>query len=253
MENEEIVTAAVLVIGNEILSGRTQDVNLNYLAKGLNAAGVRLREARVVPDVAEAIVAAVNELRARFDYVITTGGIGPTHDDITAECVARAFGVPLVLDPAAKAILERLYKPADLNAARLRMAHVPQGATLIDNPVSRAPGFQIGNVYVMAGIPRVMQAMFDGLKHRLKGGKPMRSRQISAELPEGRIAEGLTALQDRYSDLEIGSYPFQRLGKIGSAIVLRGTEQARIDAAAEELKALMISLGGVPVEEPTTG
>ena len=132
------------------------------------------------------------------------------------------------------------------------MARVPEGGILIDNPVSRAPGFQIGNVFVMAGIPRVMQAMFESYRHRLKGGKPMLSRQIAAELPEGRIAEGLTALQDRYSDLEIGSYPFQRMGKVGAAIVLRGTDKARIDAAAEELKALMIGLGGEPVEEATS-
>ncbi len=253
--SDRIYTACVLIIGNEILSGRTKDSNLGWLAEQLNAIGIRLREARVVADVEDDIVKAVNEVRARYDYVFTTGGIGPTHDDITADCIAKAFGVKLTEHPEALARLAAGYaNPAvDLNAARRRMARIPEGGTLIDNPVSRAPGFQIGNVYVMAGIPRVMQAMFDGLKHRLKGGKPMRSRQISAELPEGRIAEGLTALQDRYSDLEIGSYPFQRLGKIGSAIVLRGTEQARIDAAAEELKALMISLGGVPVEEPTTG
>jgi molybdenum cofactor synthesis domain-containing protein len=250
-----IVTAAVVIIGNEILSGRTQDENLAFLARGLNGVGVRLREARVIPDDAAIIAATVNAVRARFDYVFTTGGIGPTHDDITADCIAKAFGVKLLENPEAIARLAAGYAnpEVDLNAARRRMARIPEGGILIDNPVSRAPGFQIGNVYVMAGIPRVMQAMFDSFKHRLKGGKPMRSRQISAELPEGRIAEGLTALQDRYSDLEIGSYPFQRMGKIGSAIVLRGTDQARIDAAAEELKALMVSLGGVPVEEATSG
>jgi len=168
MEAEPVVTACVLIIGNEILSGRTQDVNLNFLAKGLNEAGVRLREARVVPDVPDTIVATVNAVRALYDYVFTTGGIGPTHDDITSECVARAFGVKLILHPDAKRILETHYKPGGLNEARLRMAHVPEGAELILNPVSLAPGFRIGNVFVMAGVPLVMQAMFDGVKGSLE-------------------------------------------------------------------------------------
>ena len=252
---DRIYTACVLIIGNEILSGRTKDTNLGWLAERLTEMGIRLREARVVADVEDEIIRAVNEVRAKYDYVFTTGGIGPTHDDITADCVAKAFGVKLLEHPEALARLAAGYaNPAvDLNAARRRMARVPDGGTLIDNPVSRAPGFQIGNVYVMAGIPRVMQAMFEGLRHRLKGGKPLLSRQIAAELPEGLIAEGLGALQNRYSDLEIGSYPFARMGKVGAAIVLRGVNRARIDAAAEELKALMTKLGGVPVEEATSG
>jgi molybdenum cofactor synthesis domain-containing protein len=251
---DRVYTACVLIIGNEILSGRTKDSNLAWLAEKLNEGGIRLREARVVADIEEEIVAAVNAVRARYDYVFTTGGIGPTHDDITADCVAKAFGVKLLEHPEALARLAAGYaNPAvDLNAARRRMARIPEGGILIDNPVSRAPGFQIGNVFVMAGIPKVMQAMYEGFRHRLKGGKPMLSRQIAAELPEGRMAEGLSALQDRYADLEIGSYPFQRMGKIGAAIVIRGTERARIDAAAEELKVLMTSLGGDPVEEATT-
>src|SRR5215468_7881520 len=164
---DKIVTAAVLIIGNEILSGRTKDVNLGYIAENLTRLGIRLREARVVADIEEEIIAAVNACRARYDYVFTTGGIGPTHDDITADSVARAFGLPLVLDPRAKAILERHYPPGGLNEARLRMAHVPEGAALIENPVSSAPGFRIANVYVMAGVPSVMRAMFDGLKGSL--------------------------------------------------------------------------------------
>ena len=251
---DRVYTACVLIIGNEILSGRTKDSNLAWLAERLNEAGIRLREARVVSDVEDDIVRAVNEVRGRYDYVFTTGGIGPTHDDITADCVAKAFGVPLREHPEALARLAAGYaNPAvDLNAARRRMARVPEGGTLIDNPVSRAPGFKIGNVYVMAGIPRVMQSMFDGIRPTLKGGKPMLARQIAAELPEGRMAEGLGALQDRYGDLEIGSYPFNRMGKVGAAIVLRGTDKARIDAAAEELIALMKRLGGEPVEEATS-
>jgi molybdenum cofactor synthesis domain-containing protein len=251
---DRIYTACVLIIGNEILSGRTKDSNLGWLAERLNEAGIRLREARVVSDVEEEIVRAINEVRGRYDYVFTTGGIGPTHDDITADCVAKAFGVPLREHPEALARLAAGYAnpEVDLNAARRRMARVPEGGILIDNPVSRAPGFQIGNVYVMAGIPRVMQAMFESFRHRLTGGKRMLARQIAAELPEGRMAEGLSALQDRYSDLEIGSYPFQRMGKVGAAIVVRGTDRTRIDAAAEELMALMRSLGGEPVEEATS-
>jgi molybdenum cofactor synthesis domain-containing protein len=242
------VTAAVLVIGNEILSGRTKDVNLGFLAEQLTALGIRLREARVVADLEADIVAAVNETRARYDYVFTTGGIGPTHDDITAACVARAFGVALVLDERAVAILTRHYQPGQLNEARLRMAHVPAGASLIDNPVSAAPGFQIGNVFVMAGVPSIMQAMFGGLKHRLTGGPAILSRTVSGFIAEGTIAAGLGALQDRYAQLEIGSYPFFRQGRFGASFVLRGTDVAAIASAAEELKTLIRDLGAEPME-----
>src|ERR1700741_3918988 len=207
---DKIVTAAVLIIGNEILSGRTKDVNLGYLAEELTKIGVRLREARVVADVEAEIVAAVNECRARYDYVFTTGGIGPTHDDITSGSVAKAFGVPLILDERARAALARNYPPGGLNEARLRMAHVPEGATLIENPVSAAPGFRMGNVFVMAGVPSIMQAMFDGLKHGLAGGKPVLSRPISAFLGEGTIAQGLGALQEPCPALEMCRYPFLR-------------------------------------------
>jgi molybdenum cofactor synthesis domain-containing protein len=249
-EDDRIYTACVLVIGNEILSGRTKDANIGWLAEKLTAAGIRLREARVIADVEDEIVRVVNELRAKYDYVFTTGGIGPTHDDITADCVAKAFGVELVEDPEAiRRLLKNYADPKDLNAARRRMARIPVGGIMIDNPVSAAPGFQIGNVYVMAGVPRIMQAMFDGIRGRLKGGKPMLSRTLSVELPEGKMAEGLGALQNRYADLEIGSYPFFRLGKPGSAIVIRGTDKVRLDAAIGELAAMMRGLGGNPVED----
>jgi molybdenum cofactor synthesis domain-containing protein len=243
-----IVTAAVLLIGNEILSGRTRDANLNYIAIGLTAIGVRLREARVVPDVPEAIIAAVNELRARFDYVFTTGGIGPTHDDITAECIARAFGVKLIKDPRAVRLLTNHYGEANLTEARLRMAHVPEGATLIDNPVSTAPGFQIGNVYVLAGVPAICRAMFDGLKGRLRTGDKVLSVTISGHVGEGVIAKGLGELQERYPVLEIGSYPFFRQGRFGASFVLRGTDEAALKPAAEELRTLIRSLGAEPIE-----
>ena len=246
---EKIVTAAVLIIGNEILSGRTQDQNLSYLATGLNSVGVTLREARVIPDIAPVIIATVNELRANYDYLFTTGGIGPTHDDITSECVAQAFGVPWTLHPEAHKIFLSHYKPGELNEARLRMAHTPEGAALIVNAVSRAPGFRMGNVFVMAGIPRVMQAMFDAVKHDLKGGRPMLSRTVSCHLPEGVIAKGLGEIQGRYSDLDIGSYPFYRRGEFGTSLVLRGRDEARLAAGTEEVIALVKGLGGTPVEE----
>jgi molybdenum cofactor synthesis domain-containing protein len=248
MTEPRIVTAAVLIIGNEILSGRTRDVNLAYLAAGLTEIGVRLREARVLADVEADIIAAVNECRARYDYVFTTGGIGPTHDDITAAAVARAFGLPLIRNPEAVDRLERHYEPGMLNEARLRMANTPEGAVLIDNPVSAAPGFQVANVFVLAGVPAIMQAMFDGLKGRLVGGAQVLSQTVSAFVGEGTIAVGLGALQQRYAELDIGSYPFYRHGKYGASFVLRGTDRARIEGAAAELRALIVSLGADPIE-----
>jgi molybdenum cofactor synthesis domain-containing protein len=247
------ITACLLVIGNEILSGRTQDANLNFLAKGLNEVGVRLREARVIPDVPETIITTVNEVRAKFDYVFTTGGIGPTHDDITAECVARAFGLKLVLDPEAKRRLEIRYRQmggqVELNEARLRMAHVPEGATLIDNPVSAAPGFQIGNVFVMAGVPAIAQAMFDSVKHRLVGGAKVLARSINCRLAEGTIAKDLTEIQGRYPQIDIGSYPFwSRGGGFGVSLVLRGTDPPELARATEEVAAMITRFGGEPIE-----
>jgi molybdenum cofactor synthesis domain-containing protein len=243
-----IVTSAVLIIGNEILSGRTKDANLNYLATELTAIGVRLTEARVVADVPEAIIKAVNELRAAYDYVFTTGGIGPTHDDITAECIAKAFGVPLIKDPRAVRLLTNHYGEANLTEARLRMAHVPEGATLIDNPVSIAPGFQIGNVFVLAGVPAICRAMFDGIKGQLKTGDKVLSVTISGYIGEGVIAKGLGALQDRYRQLDVGSYPFFRQDKFGASFVLRGTDEAALARAADELRALIRTLGAEPIE-----
>jgi molybdenum cofactor synthesis domain-containing protein len=243
-----VVTACVLIIGNEILSGRTQDANLAFLAKGLNEAGIRLREARVIPDDGAVIVAAVNEARRNFDYVFTTGGIGPTHDDITAPCMAEAFGVPLILHPEAKRLLESHYPPGALNEARLRMAHVPEGAVLLPNPISRAPGFRVENVYVLPGVPQIMQAIFSELKHRLRGGAKLYSRNVSCALSEGALAKDLAAMQERYADLEIGSYPYFRRSDFGVTLVLRGTDKDRIAAAIEELKALIRVLGGDPQE-----
>ena len=242
------VTACVLIIGNEILSGRTQDANLAFLAQGLNEVGIRLREARVIPDDGDTIVATLNETRRAFDYVFTTGGIGPTHDDITAPCVAQALGVKLVVHPEAKRILESHYPPGGLNEARLRMAQVPEGASLLPNPISRAPGFRVENVFVLPGVPQIMQAIFNELKHRLQGGAKVFSRSVSCAMGEGTIAQDLAALQARYTDLEIGSYPYFRRSDFGVTLVVRGTERARIAAAVEELKALIRACGGDPQE-----
>jgi len=246
----KIVTACMIIIGNEILSGRTKDANLSFLAERLNAWGIRLTEARVIPDVEATIIAVVNDASARFDYVFTTGGIGPTHDDITAAAIAKAFGVTLVRDPQALAIMQRQHNAKDLNEARLKMADVPEGSTLIDNPVSGAPGFQIGNVFVMAGVPMIMQAMLEGLRHRLVGGAPVLSRSVRAFLAEGAIAEGLSAVQAQFSALDIGSYPFYRKGKFGVSLVLRGTDKDVLEDAVATLGDLIRSLGGEPIEEP---
>ena len=245
------VTAAVAVIGNEILSGRTKDANLPFLAEELNKLGIQVREARVVADVTDEIVAAVNALREKYDYVFTTGGIGPTHDDITADAVAKAFGVPIDVDPAARALLERHYATtgAELNEARLRMARLPHGATMVENPISKAPGFQIGNVFVLAGIPVVAQAMFGSLKHRLVGGAPVQSRAIAVFLAEGVVAKQLGALQEKYPACDIGSYPFHRHGRFGTSLVVRSQDGDLLAAAIDELRDMLAGLGGEMVEE----
>jgi molybdenum cofactor synthesis domain-containing protein len=232
----KIVTACIVVIGNEILSGRTSDANIAYLAGELGKLGVRVMECRVIPDVEATIVATINEVRARFDYVFTTGGIGPTHDDITADSIARAFGVGISEHPEAVARMSRHYgDPALFTPARRRMARVPHGATLVDNPISVAPGFQMENVFTFAGIPTIVESMFQSMKHRLVGGDPVLSRTVRTNLPEGVIAEPLGALQKRFEDLDIGSYPGFRAGKVSVSLVLRGTDDARLVAAASEL------------------
>jgi molybdenum cofactor synthesis domain-containing protein len=241
-------TACLLVIGNEVLSGRTQDANIRFLAVKLGERGIPLREVRVIPDIAATIIQTVNETRAMFDHVFTTGGIGPTHDDITSECIAAAFGVPWEPHPEAWARMERSYKPGEFNAARQRMATMPRGATLIDNALSVAPGFQIGNVYVMAGVPRVMQSMFEWLAPRLQGGPRIEQRAVHAVgLPEGVIAEGLGAIQARYPQLDLGSYPFYRPGGNGVALVAKGTDVAAAEAAIVEVTAMITGFGKVPI------
>ena len=241
-------TACLLVIGNEVLSGRTQDLNTKFLATRLGEIGLPLREVRVIPDLAETIITTVNEVRARFDQVFTTGGIGPTHDDITSECVAAAFGVPWEPHPEAWARMERHYEPGEFNAARQRMATMPRGATLIENAVSVAPGFTIGNVHVMAGVPRIMQSMFDWLAPRLPGGTPVAMRAVhAAGLLEGNVAEGLAAIQARYPGVDLGSYPYYRGSGNGVALVAKGTDPAALEAAVGEVAQLIRAQGKEPV------
>lgn len=234
-------TAAMLVIGDEILSGRTRDSNMHYLAGELTKHGVDLREVRVVSDDAEAITGAIRTLSAQHDHVFTSGGIGPTHDDITADCIAAAFGAGIDVRDDARALLETHYERIgiELNQARLRMARIPDGATLIDNPVSTAPGFTLENVHVMAGVPAVFEAMVASVLPTITGGAPLLSQSLRIMRGEGEIAATLGALAQDFSDLSIGCYPFQKDGIFGASVVVRGVEGARIDAAmtrlAEEL------------------
>ncbi|MCB1692789.1 MAG: competence/damage-inducible protein A [Pseudomonadales bacterium] len=246
----KVVTACMIVIGNEILSGRTQDVNLNFLAKALNELGVRLTEARVIPDVEETIIETVNECRGRFDHVFTTGGIGPTHDDITAESIARAFGVGVVIHPEIEERIRRREAPPEVMQARMLMARVPEGASLIDNPTGGPQGFQIGNVYVMAGVPMVMQAMVSSLtKERLGGTDPVRSRSVGAYLGESTVAAALKEIQDRHPDVDLGSYPFYRQDGYGTNLVMRGTDEAELEQMCDEVREMIRHFGSDPIEE----
>ncbi|MEL6375362.1 MAG: molybdopterin-binding protein [Pseudomonadota bacterium] len=241
----DVVTAALIVIGDEILSGRTKDKNIGYLADHLTTIGIHLMEVRIVPDVADTIVAAVNALRAAHTYVFTTGGIGPTHDDITADCIARAFGVPIDVDQRALDLMLPYFerRGVEVTPARLRMARIPEGAELIRNSISVAPGFMIENVIVMAGIPNVMQVMLDDVTQRLRTGRKMRSEVIDLRRPEGDVAELLGALQERYPDVPMGSYPFFRDNVLGTQLVLRSVDEARLQAASAELRTTLEARG----------
>lgn len=239
-------TACVLVIGNEVLSGRTRDANIPMLGTGLAELGIALREARIVPDIHEGIVSTLNDVRDRFDIVFTTGGIGPTHDDITAEAVAAAFGVELEQNPDAEGRLRAYYGSENLTPARLRMARIPAGAELVDNPVSHAPGFRIGNVYVLAGVPRIAAACFDLLKSRLAGGKAIVSRAVSASMRESDLAGPLEVIQNSFPDVDIGSYPFMTPVGYGVSIVARGTDPEQLDRVATAVADAMRTLGAEP-------
>jgi molybdenum cofactor synthesis domain-containing protein len=230
-------TAALAVIGDEILSGRTQDKNVAQVATWLNGQGIRLAEVRIVPDITERIVEAVNALRATHDYLLTTGGIGPTHDDITVDAIAAAFGVPVVVHPQARAILEDYYRgrPGGLNNARLRMARVPEGAELIPNPSSGAPGVKIDNVYILAGVPHIAASMLEALTGTLEGGRPMVSVVVGARAPESEVAELLRETEESHPGVAIGSYPFFKDGHYGANFVVRSEDSELAERCASDL------------------
>ena len=245
-QTERTVTAAVLIIGNEILSGRTQDTNLNHLATTLGSWGIQVREARTVADVLEDVVDAINALRTRYQYVFTTGGIGPTHDDITADCVAAAFGVELIESPEIAERIRGRPAPDDVMASRLRMARIPEGAGLIDNPTGGPQGFVMGNVHVMAGIPSVMKAMLSTLESALERGAIVRSCSVTAFLGESQIATALGQIQDAHPNVDLGSYPFFRDDRYGTSLVLRGTNVTELEQVREEVKAAIVLAGSEP-------
>lgn len=245
-EKLDTFTAALVIIGNEILSGRTQDSNTPWIAERLTERGILLGEVRVIPDEEAVIIFTINELRGKFDYVFSTGGIGPTHDDITAECAAKAFGVPLSRNAEAFRMLEEHYGREEITPARAKMALIPEGAALIPNPVTAAPGFILGNVHVMAGVPRIMQAMLDYVLNVIVAGKPILSSTLACTLTESAIAEDLEKLQDKYQDVQIGSYPHYRGGALGLSIVMRATNQQSLESANQDLLILIKAHGDEP-------
>ena len=247
-DESRIWTAALVVVGDEILSGRTQDKNIAQIATWLGVQGIRLREVRVVPDDMDAIIEAVNALRLRNDYLFTTGGIGPTHDDITVDAVAAALGVDVVIHPKARAILEAYYAPrGGLNEARLRMARVPDGADLIENRVSGAPGIRIGNVFLMAGVPAITAQMLDGLTGQLEGGLPLLSATVGCWVAESEIADLLRETEKAFEGCQIGSYPFFREGRTGANFVIRSVSAETLGAVAKALEDGLVALGRTPV------
>jgi molybdenum cofactor synthesis domain-containing protein len=250
MASARIWTAGLVVIGDEILSGRTQDRNVAQIATWLNAQGIRLAEVRIVGDRTDAIVEAVNALRARTDYLFTTGGIGPTHDDITVDAIAEALGVPVVHHPDALAMLERYYESrGGLSEARMRMARVPQGAELIENRMSGAPGIRIGSLFVMAGVPHITAGMLDALTGTLEGGAPLVARTIGCWCAESDVADLLRATERAHEGVAIGSYPFFRDGRVGANFVVRATDPASVERCAGDLAEALEKVGLVPVED----
>jgi molybdenum cofactor synthesis domain-containing protein len=235
--------AALIIIGNEILSGRTKDKNLAYLAEWLNEIGIQLYEVRVIRDDEKEIIDCVNLLRKKYDYVFTTGGIGPTHDDITTDSIAKAFNVELETNPEALKILQSYYKEGELNEARLKMTLLPKGAELVENPVTKAPGFKMENVFVMAGIPSIMQGMLEGAKIFLKIGNKMTSKSIDVFMPESYVAEELSKIQDNYPEVEIGSYPFNKEGQFGTSLVMRSANLNTLELCASDVTKMVKKLG----------
>ncbi len=242
-----MITACVIIIGNEILSGRTQEANLAVIAKELNELGVQVTEARVVPDVATTIINTVNEVRVKFDYVFTTGGIGPTHDDITADCIAEAFGLDMIMHPEAEAIIRQRDVPEDIMRSRLRMARIPEGAILIKNEYG-PPGFQVENVFVLAGVPMVARAMLRDLPGKVKGDKPFRSITLGAYLGESQVAAGLAEIQSAIPQVDLGSYPFYKNERYGTNLVMRGTDREAMSVMADRVRQLIVDCGEQAVE-----
>ncbi|MEK9746914.1 MAG: competence/damage-inducible protein A [Pelagibacteraceae bacterium] len=229
------VNAAILIIGNEILSGRTQDTNTSTLATWLNSIGVKVGEVRVIPDIEKKIIDTINLLRKNYDYVFTTGGIGPTHDDITAESISKAFGLKYEIHQEAFKILEAYYKKGEFNEGRQKMVWMPQNANLILNPTSGAPGFNVENVFCLPGVPSILKSMLGGLKNKIVGGEPILSKTISLRTVESEIAKSLTEVQENNQDVEIGSYPFFQAGKLGVSIVIRSEDQSKIDSCNSQI------------------
>jgi molybdenum cofactor synthesis domain-containing protein len=251
MNNDQAnnINAALIIIGNEILSGRTQDKNLNYIATSLVELGINLVEVRVIKDIEIDIIEAVRALSEKYNYVFTSGGIGPTHDDITTQSIAKAFNLPVIRDKKAESLLRNHYQEKDLNQARLKMADIPKGALLLNNPVSSAPGFKINNVFVMAGVPNIMQAMFNAAKEYLHGGKKTIAKSISVFVTEGDIAEDLTKIQNNYPQIEIGSYPFIKNKELGTSLVFRATDKNTLDNAINDIKKYLRKLNIEIIQE----
>jgi len=235
MTKNKKVNAAIVIIGNEILSGRTQDTNTNTIALWLNSIGVKVNEVRVIPDIEKTIIDTVNEVREKNDYIFTTGGIGPTHDDITAESISKAFNLKYEIHKGAFKILEEYYKPGEFNEGRQKMVWMPKEAKLILNPTSGAPGFSVENVFCLPGVPSILKSMLGGLKNEIVGGKPILSHTISLRTVESEIAKSLANIQDNNQDIEIGSYPFFQAGKLGVSIVIRSEDQSRINTCESQI------------------
>ena len=241
MKNKKEITAAIIIIGNEVLSGRTKDINTSTLAKWLNSLGIEVREVRIVPDDEIAIIHTVNFLRERFNYIFTTGGIGPTHDDITAESISKAFKLEYGFHKEAYSILEKYYNPGEFNDGRQKMAKMPVKAKLILNPTSGAPGFYIENVFCLPGVPSILQSMIGGLNNILVGGDPILNLTISLRTVESKIANSISEIQNKNSDVEIGSYPFFRAGKLGASIVVRSSNKDKLKICEDEILQLVKS------------
>ena len=239
MNKNTQVNAAIIIIGNEILSGRTQDTNTSTLALWLNSLGVKVQEVRVIPDIEDVIVNTINKVRKINNYVFTTGGIGPTHDDITAKSISKAFNVKYEVNKEAYKILENYYKPREFNEGRQKMSWTPANAKLILNPTSGAPGFIINNVYCLPGVPSILKSMLSGLNNKIIGGKKILSKTISVHTVESEIAKSLEEVQNQFKNVEIGSYPFFRLGKIGVSIVIRSTEKKQIDVCYKQIASFL--------------